>query len=73
MAEMFSSFLRKKKKFPSVGQERPTLPTQVDNQNTGFICPVSHGSVAEWLERRTCNFEDPSSSPALTASWICSG
>jgi len=28
--------------------------------------------VAEWLERRTCNLEAPSSSPALTANWICS-
>ena len=28
------------------------------------------GSVAERLERRTCNSEDPSSSPALTTSWI---
>ena len=30
------------------------------------------GSVAEWLERGTCNSEAPSSSLALTASWICS-
>ena len=30
------------------------------------------GSVAEWFERRTCNSEAPSSSPALTDSWICS-
>ena len=30
------------------------------------------GSVAEWLERWTCNSEAPSSSPALTVSWICS-
>ena len=26
------------------------------------------GSVAEWLERRTCNSEVPSSSPALTST-----
>ena len=67
---MFSSLLRKKREFLSVGQDRPTLPTKVDNQNTGFISsfPVSHG----WLERWTCNFKAPSSSPALTASWICS-
>ena len=52
---MFSSFLQKKKAFPSVGQDRPTLLTQLGNQNTGFIssCPVSHGRVAERLERRT--------------------
>ena len=30
------------------------------------------GSVAAWIERWTCNSEAPSSSPALTASWICS-
>ena len=30
------------------------------------------GSVAEWLERRTRNSEARSSTPALTASWICS-
>ena len=29
-------------------------------------------SMAEWLERWTCNPEAPSSSPALTANWICS-
>ena len=29
-------------------------------------------SVVEWLERRACNSEAPSSSPTLTASWICS-
>ena len=71
---MFSSFLQKTKEFPSVGQDRPTLLTQVGNQNTGFIssCPVSHDSVAEWLESWTCNFKDPRTSPALTASWICS-
>ena len=28
------------------------------------------GSVAEWLERWTCNSEAPRSSPALTAGWI---
>ena len=51
MAKMFSSFFRKKKESLSVGQDRPTMPTQVDNQNTGFIssCLVSHSSVAEWL------------------------
>ena len=31
------------------------------------------GSMAEWLERWTCKSEAPSSSPAVTASWICSG
>ena len=29
-------------------------------------------NVAERLERWTCNLEALSSSPALTASWICS-
>ena len=29
------------------------------------------GSVAEWLERLTCNSEVPSSSLAIAASWIC--
>ena len=29
------------------------------------------GGVAERLECWTCNTEDPSSSPTLTASWIC--
>ena len=33
---------------------------------------LSGGSVAERLEHWTCNLEAPSSSPALTASWICS-
>ena len=27
--------------------------------------------MAKRLECRTCNLEDPSSSPTLTASWIC--
>ena len=27
--------------------------------------------MAEWLDRCTCNSEAPSSSPALTGSWIC--
>ena len=27
--------------------------------------------MAKWLECWTCNLEDPSSSPTLTASWIC--
>ena len=27
--------------------------------------------MAERLECWTCNLEDPSSSPTLTASWIC--
>ena len=27
--------------------------------------------MTEWLECWTCNLEDPSSSPTLTASWIC--
>ena len=30
------------------------------------------GSVAEWLERWTCNSEVASSSRAMTDSWICS-
>jgi len=30
------------------------------------------GSVAERLERWTCNSETSRSSPALTTSWICS-
>ena len=34
---------------------------------------AQRGSVAEWLERWTCNPEAPSSSPALTANWICCG
>ena len=29
-------------------------------------------SLAEWLERWPCNSKVPGSSPALTASWICS-
>ena len=37
----------------------------------GFSIDIG-GSVAEWLEHRTCNSEAPSSSPALTAGWICS-
>ena len=28
--------------------------------------------MVEWLGRWTCNSEAPSSSPAVTASWICS-
>ena len=32
---------------------------------------VDGGGVAERLECWTCNPEDPSSSPTLTASWIC--
>ena len=27
--------------------------------------------MAKWLECWTCNLEDPSSNPTLTASWIC--
>ena len=36
-------------------------------------CPRSSsgGSVVQWLERRTCNPEDPGSRPTLTASWSC--
>ena len=30
------------------------------------------GSVTEQLECWTCNSEAPSSSPALTTSWVCS-
>ena len=30
------------------------------------------GSMDEWLECRTCNSKARNSSPALTASWICS-
>ena len=30
------------------------------------------GSVSQWLERWTYDSEAPSSSPALTAGWICS-
>ena len=30
------------------------------------------GIVSEWLERWTYDSEAPSSSPALTTSWICS-
>ena len=37
-----------------------------------FCGALEGGSVDERLERRTCNSEAPSSSPALTASWICS-
>ena len=39
-----------------------------------FFASVHHqwGSVAEWLGRRTWILEIPSSSPALTTSWICS-
>lgn len=33
---------------------------------------VNGGSVAKRLERWTCNPETASSSPTLTASWICS-
>ena len=30
------------------------------------------GSMVKWSEHWTCNSEAPSSSPALTISWICS-
>ena len=33
---------------------------------------IRHFNVAEWLECWTCNSGTPSSSPVLTASWICS-
>ena len=42
-----------------------------------YIVPVRKslrlfgGNVVEQFERRTCNSVAPSSSPALTASWIC--
>ena len=39
---------------------------------TGHLVRGGGGSVAEWLERWTCNPEAPSSSSALTAYWICS-
>ena len=47
------------------------------SQCCGFNYSAFHtahwgGSMAEPLERWTCNSEAPSSSPALTASWICS-
>ena len=36
------------------------------------ICSsIEGGGVAEWLECWTCNPEDPSLRPTLTASWIC--
>ena len=35
------------------------------------MLPILEGGVAERSECWTCNPEDPSSSPALTASWIC--
>ena len=35
-------------------------------------CWQPKGRVAEWLEHRTCNLDTLSSSPALTACWICS-
>ena len=35
-----------------------------------ILLPVG-GSVAEQLEYWTCNSKAPSSSPALTANWIC--
>ena len=37
-----------------------------------FPKPSHGGSVAERLERWTCNSDAPSSWPTLTASWICS-
>ena len=47
-----------------------------EEQNSAYATVSSvgtcGGSVAEWLERWTCNSEAQSSSPALTASWICS-
>ena len=42
------------------------------SQNIGCFLRLHHHEGAAWLERRTCNSEAPSSSPALTASWICS-
>ena len=38
-----------------------------------YLISECGGSVAEWLEHRTCNPEAPSSSPALTYGWIGSG
>ena len=52
--------------------DRDDLPAEI----TGYERNISHsdmgGSMAEWLERWTCYSEASSSSPAPTASWICS-
>ena len=40
--------------------------------NRRALARILGGSVAKWSERWTCNSEALSSSPALTASWICS-
>ena len=52
--------------------DRDDLPAEI----TGYERNISHsdmgGSVAERLERWTCNSEASIVSPAPTASWICS-
>ena len=37
-----------------------------------FTVKKRGGIVSEWLERWTYDSEAPSSSPALTTSWVCS-
>ena len=41
-----------------------------DNNHSRNI--LQEGRMAQWLERWTCNLEALSSSPTLTASWMCS-
>ena len=52
-----------------VGKRMETITGRVDDVFTHI---KRLGSVAEWLDRWTWNLEAQCSSPALTASWICS-
>ena len=60
-----------------VGKRMETITGRVDDVFTHIIAIINSlfiggGSVAERLDRWTWNLEAQCSSPALTASWICS-
>ena len=57
---------------PSALIETPEIRGNKKPEHENIYVTREAGSVAEWLKRRTCNSEVPSSSPALTANWICS-
>ena len=76
LASLFISLQRNHKnvirKLKIVATPRIVTKNKVyDNIKTTSENAQIHCGVAERLECLTCNPEDPSSSPTLTASWIC--
>ena len=51
--------------------QMPPPPPPIFSEGRGGMC-IQASNVAELLEHWTCNLEALSSSPALTAGWICS-